>query len=110
MEIEVAKMTKFMGHKNENFGSNLMGSFMEQFPPQGPLSYVARIVEEIGSHDVRQWTGSEALQSRQPYEIDLLDADAWRAIAIGLLALSIARPLLRLGGIVVVCLLVLWLL
>jgi hypothetical protein len=43
-------------------------------------------------------------------EADLLDADAWRAIAIGLLVLSIARPLLRLGGIVVVVLLVLWLL
>ena len=40
--------------------------------------------------------------------IDLFDADAWRAIAVGLLVLSIARPLLRLGGIVVVVLLVLW--
>ncbi len=39
-------------------------------------------------------------------EIDLLDADAWRAIAIGLLVLSIARPLLRLAGIVVICLVV----
>ena len=43
-------------------------------------------------------------------EIDLLDPDAWRAVAIGLLVLSIARPLLRLGGIAVVCLLVIWLL
>ena len=46
-----------------------------------------------------------------PYrEADLLDADAWRAIAIGLLILSIARPLLRAGGIMVICLLVIWLL
>ena len=36
-------------------------------------------------------------------EIDLLDADAWRSIAIGLLILSIARPLLWFGGIVVLC-------
>lgn len=43
-------------------------------------------------------------------EIDLLDADAWRAIAIGLLVLSIARPLLRFAGIVVICLLVIWVL
>ena len=43
-------------------------------------------------------------------EIDLLDADAWRAIAIGLLVLSIARPLLRLAGIVVICLVVIWVL
>lgn len=45
-----------------------------------------------------------------PYvEIDLLDADAWRAIAIGLLVLSIARPILRVGGIVLICLVVIWL-
>ena len=43
-------------------------------------------------------------------EIDLLDADAWRAIAIGLLVLSITRPLLRFAGIVVICLLVIWVL
>ena len=43
-------------------------------------------------------------------EIDLLDADAWRAIAIELLVLSVARPILRVGGIIVICLLVLWLL
>ena len=46
----------------------------------------------------------------RPMEIDLLDADAWRAIAIGLLVLSIARPILRVGGIAVICLLVIWLL
>ena len=43
-------------------------------------------------------------------EIDLLDPDALRAVAIGLLILSIARPLLRVGVILVVCLLVIWLL
>lgn len=43
-------------------------------------------------------------------EIDLLDADAWRAIAIGLLVLSIARPLLRFAGIVLICLVVIWVL
>jgi len=37
-------------------------------------------------------------------EIDLMDADAWRAIAIGLLVLSIARPILRIAGIVLICL------
>ena len=39
-------------------------------------------------------------------EIDLLDADAWRSIAIGLLILSIVRPLAWFGGIVVLCLIV----
>jgi hypothetical protein len=43
-------------------------------------------------------------------EIDLLDADAWRAIAIGLLVLSIARPILRIAGIVLICLAVIWML
>ena len=43
-------------------------------------------------------------------EIDLLDAEAWRAIAVALLVLSIARPLLRVGGMFVICLLVIWLL
>lgn len=50
-----------------------------------------------------------AVNSHSP-ENDLLDADAWRAIAIGLLVLSVARPLLRVGGILLACLLVLWLL
>ena len=40
------------------------------------------------------------------FEIDLTDADAWRSIAIGLLILSIARPLLRAAAIVVLCLIV----
>ena len=43
-------------------------------------------------------------------EIVLLDAEAWRAIAVALLVLSIARPILRVGGMIVICLLVIWLL
>jgi len=50
------------------------------------------------------------MQDDHYVEIDLLDADAWRAVAMGLLVLSIARPLLRVGGIIVTCLLVIWLL
>jgi hypothetical protein len=43
-----------------------------------------------------------------PYaEIDAMAADVFRAVAIGVVILSIARPLLKLAGIVVICVLVL---
>ncbi len=43
-----------------------------------------------------------------PYaEFDSMAVDVFRAVAIGVVILSIARPLLKLAGIVVICVLVL---
>jgi len=40
-------------------------------------------------------------------EIDAMMVDVFKAVAIGVIILSIARPLLKLAGIVVICVLVL---
>ncbi len=43
-----------------------------------------------------------------PYaEIDAIMVDVFKAVAIGVVILSIARPLLKLAGIVAICVLVL---
>ncbi len=41
------------------------------------------------------------------YEIDAIMVDVFKAVATGVVILSIARPLLKLAGIVVICVLVL---
>ena len=40
-------------------------------------------------------------------EIDAMMVDVFKAVAIGVVILSIARPLLKLAGIVAICVLVL---
>jgi len=43
-----------------------------------------------------------------PYdEIDAMMVDVFKAVALGVVILSIARPLLKLAGIVAICVLVL---
>lgn len=47
------------------------------------------------------------VRTDDPYsEFDSMVADVFRAVAIGVVILSIARPLLKLAGIVAICVLV----
>lgn len=48
------------------------------------------------------------VQTDDPFdEIDAIMVDVFKAVAIGVVILSIARPLLKLAGIVAICVLVL---